>query len=221
MTEAEEASQFLKTSDELLSMKESPAAMLGEIVNIKPGFMSAERKWFAVCTRARNEKKISERLTRNNIENYCPLNKIRRQSGDRKKAILEPLFPSFVFVRTTEEELMLLKKTEGVVNIVFWHGKPAVFPDYEILTVRRFLNDYENVKLEKTVVSMNDHVRVLTGPIMEQEGNVISVNYKTVRITLPTMGYMMAAEVEVKNVEVIPVIPTQVSESRQTLYAIK
>jgi hypothetical protein len=38
---------------------------------------------------------------------------------------------------------------------------------------------------------------------MEQEGNVLAVRNRTVRISLPSLGYIMVAEVERQNVEVI------------------
>ena len=54
--------------------------------------MSTEKKWYAVYTRPKWEKKVAELLSRKRIENYCPLNKSIKQWSDRKKTIFEPLF---------------------------------------------------------------------------------------------------------------------------------
>jgi len=59
------------------------------------------------------------------------------------------------------------------------------------------------VKLEKTPISINDNVRILGGPLMEYEGQVLSTKNKTLKIYLPSMGYLMYAEIESSNVEVI------------------
>ncbi|MEY4660481.1 MAG: hypothetical protein RLZZ42_433, partial [Bacteroidota bacterium] len=61
-----------------------------------------KKKWFAVYTRSRCEKKVAQMLTKRGIVNYCPLNKKLRQWSDRKKYIFEPLFPSYVFVYIEE-----------------------------------------------------------------------------------------------------------------------
>jgi transcription antitermination factor NusG len=165
--------------------------------------MNENKKWFAVYTRPRWEKKVAEILTRRKIENYCPLNKVLRQWSDRKKVIQEPLFTSYVFVRVLEPDVASLKRFNGVINPVYWLGKPAVIRDSEIDTVRKFLSEYSNIKLEKTPVNVNDKIRVLSGPLMDLEGKVLSIANNTIKITLPSLGYMMFAELETSNVEVM------------------
>lgn len=168
-----------------------------------------EKKWYAVYTRPRCEKKVSESLVKMKINNYCPLRKVQRQWSDRKKIIHEPLFTSYVFVQIEETEQLPIRATDGVVNFVYWLGKPAVIRNEEITTIRHFLNDYENVNLEKTQVNVHDTVRVIGGPLMEQNGQVISVKNKVVKVMLPSLGYMMYVELKTSNVEII----SQVSSS--------
>src|SRR4030095_8525252 len=110
---------------------------------------SENLRWYALYTKPRWEKKVAEILMRKNVETYCPLNKVKRQWSDRKKVILEPLFHSYVFVRIPEKLQNHVRQTDGVINIVYWLGKPAVIRDAEIEVIKRFLNDFENVKLEK------------------------------------------------------------------------
>jgi transcription antitermination factor NusG len=162
-----------------------------------------EKKWYAVYTNNRCEKKVSELLTRKGIENYCPLTKIQKQWSDRKKTILEPLFTSYVFVRIIDREQSSVWKTQGIINFVYWLKKPAVIREAEIETIKNFLKSYTNVFIEKTEVNLNDTVKILTGPFMEQKGNVLSVKNNKVKIMLPTLGYWMHAEVETTNIKVI------------------
>ena len=173
--------------------------------------MNEIMKWFAVYTRPRSEKKVAEILTRRKIENYCPINKIVRQWSDRKKVVHEPLFTSYVFARVSESNVTALKQTNGVINLVYWLGKPAVIRDSEIEAVRKFLSEYSNIKLEKTPVSINDHVRVLSGPLMDLEGKVLSIGSNTVKLALPSLGYMMFAELETSNVSVLSHVPTEIN----------
>ena len=165
--------------------------------------MLETKNWYAVYTRPRWEKKVAGALTRTHIENYCPLNRVKRQWSDRKKYVLEPLFTSYVFVRVTEAEHALLKKTDGVVNMVYWLGKPAVIRDVEIDMIKGFLNECTDVKLEKRPIYLNDKVRVVGGPLSELEGQVIGLKTRTIKIMLPSLGYMMKAEVETGNVKVL------------------
>ncbi|MEO7310407.1 MAG: UpxY family transcription antiterminator [Chitinophagaceae bacterium] len=160
-------------------------------------------QWYAVYTKPRWEKKTAELLTRRQIENYCPLNKVVRKWSDRKKVVFEPLFTSYVFINAAEKEHSTIKQTDGILNFVYWLGKPAVIKNDEIDTIRKFLNEYEDVKLEQSTVNIHDTVRINTGPFMQMEGDVMEVKNRTVKVYLPSLGYAMMAEVEKANVEIL------------------
>jgi transcription antitermination factor NusG len=88
-------------------------------------------------------------LTNKGIESYCPLNKVRRQWSDRIKVVEEPLFKSYVFVRVSEESRTDVRMTDGVINFVYWDGKPALIKDREIQAIKLFLDEHEHVNLVK------------------------------------------------------------------------
>ena len=170
--------------------------------------MDTNKKWYAVYTRPRWEKKVADTLTKKHVENYCPLNKVLRQWADRKKLVYEPLFASYVFVHATPQEQLQIKQTDGILNFVYWLGQPAVIRDEEIDTIKQFLDEHYNVLLEQIDVNMNDHVKITSGPLMSREGDVIEVRNKTVKVHLPSLGYAMTAEVEKANVEIIHMTPS-------------
>jgi transcription antitermination factor NusG len=165
--------------------------------------MLTQKKWFALYTRPRWEKKVSYLLNRQKIENYCPVNKVQRKWSDRKKIVLEPLFTSYVFVNIDETQLLATKATDGVINFVHWLSRPAIIRDAEIETIKQFLNDFNNVQLEKIPVKTNDTVKIIRGALMEHRGQVIATKNKTIKISLPSLGFMMYAEVEASMVEII------------------
>ncbi len=161
-------------------------------------------KWYAVYTKLRCEKKVAETLTRKKIENYCPLNRVERYWSGSKKLIEEPLFTNYIFVRITELQHTELKKIYGIVNLVYWLGKPVVITDLEIETIRRFLNDHINVTIEKTTVDLDGPESKVDSAVRERERTVITVKNKKVYVILSSIGYIMAAEVETPDVILIP-----------------
>src|SRR5450759_4619611 len=92
--------------------------------------------WYAVSTRPRWEKKVAQVLDTKGIENYCPLNKVVKQWSDRKKIILEPIFRGYVFVKVEEQKKWDIKKIDGILNYVYWLGKPAKIKEEEINTIK-------------------------------------------------------------------------------------
>ncbi len=154
------------------------------------------KKWLAVYTRPRWEKKVNQLLVAKGTESYCPLNKVRRKWSDRMKLVEEPLFKSYVFVKVNEAERTAVRMTPGVINFVYWNGKPAVIKEKEIGNIRRFLDEYENVEVHASSLEVNQRVKVITGPLMDQEGKVLSVRHKTVKIAIDSLGYTLVAYIE-------------------------
>lgn len=163
--------------------------------------MAGKLSWYAVYTKPFWEKKVSGLLDRMNIENYCPVQKVVRQWSDRKKTLYEPLFKSYVFVHVTEKDISYVREVQGVINFVTFLGKPAVIRDNEIVTIRQFLNDYENVQVEKMTFEVNDRVKVIGGPFQNMGGNVVEIKNKTIRVLLPSFSYILSAEFEKSNLE--------------------
>ena len=178
--------------------------------------MFTEKKWYAVYTKSRCEKKVAQQLSQKGIEHYCPLNRVQKQWSDRKKIIFEPLFNSYVFVRITSEEQLAVRQTSGILNFVYWLSKPAVIRNDEIEIIKQFLDEHSSVKLEKVKVNLNDLARIIGGPFMEQEGQVVSIKNKTVKILLPSLGYLMYVEIETARIQIIR---ETASQYRQQLWA--
>lgn len=159
-----------------------------------------ETKWYAVYTKSRWEKKVAEQLNKLNIENYCPLNKVVRKWSDRKKVIEEPLFTSYVFVKINDKQMNSLRSVFGLVNFVYWLGKPAVIQDSEIDLIKTFLKNHNDVKIEQASLNIHDKVRVIDGPFVEMEGNVVAIKKKFVKVLIPSLRFFMTAEIEIENI---------------------
>ena len=155
-----------------------------------------QKKWYAVYAKPNNEKKVSALLTKKKIENYCPLNRATRlTTNEKRKESSEPLFQNYVFVHITEQDIAFIKQQSGVINFVYWLGRPVIIKGVEIENIQEFVETYSNIYLEKTEVSMNNMVRIVNKtPNFDEFDNVITINSTIVKITLPTMGYMLCAK---------------------------
>lgn len=163
-----------------------------------------ESNWNVLYTRSRCEKKVTALLSKQGIENYCPLNRVIRKWSDRHKLIYEPLFSSYVFVRPNAEDIYKISQlTNDIVNFVYWLGKPAIVKESEIDSIKAFLNAYTNVKLEKSDIQVNDNVRIISGPLMNRQGSITSIGNNKVKLAIPSLGYLMTAETNISNLSVL------------------
>jgi transcription antitermination factor NusG len=159
-------------------------------------------KWHAIYTKPRWEKKVHKLLTEKGIESYCPLNKVRRKWSDRIKVIEEPLFKSYVFVRVSEDARSNVRVTKGVVNFLYWDGKPAIIKDKEIQVIRKFLGEYENIGLIKVDLQPGQKVVVTGGALMDKEGKVLEVKNKVAKVLIESLGYVLVAEIDKTKLDV-------------------
>ncbi len=162
--------------------------------------MVVEKRWLAIYTKPRWEKKIFRILSDKGIHAYCPLNKVHRKWSDRIKLVEEPLFKSYVFVRVTAEEEDVVKRVPGVLNFVYWLGKPAEVKQGDINRIKRFLKDYQDVETFAVQLLPNTRVIITSGLLMDREARVISTSKKRVEVEISSMGYKLVAYVDKANV---------------------
>jgi transcription antitermination factor NusG len=161
------------------------------------------KKWYAVYTKPRWEKKVHTLLMEAGVECYCPLNKVHRKWSDRIKIVEEPLFKSYVFVRVNEEEKTPVRMVSGVVNFVYWQGKPAVIKDKEILAIRKFMNDYEDVEVKQLDIATDAIIVVKQGLLMGKKGTVKRVMRKKVEVLIESIGFSLTAYIDKSKIGVI------------------
>jgi len=155
------------------------------------------RRWYAIYTRPRWEKKVHALLEEKGIESYCPLNKVRKKWSDRYKIVNEPLFKSYVFVRIAEKDKTDVRLVAGVMNFVYWLGRPAVIKEEDILKIRKFLNDHESVAVESVKGTRpGDRVIINAGIFMDREGIVLEAGKKKVEVQFDSLGCRLVAVVD-------------------------
>lgn len=165
--------------------------------------MEIKKTWYAVYTRPRWEKKVASMLQEKGIENYCPINKVTRQWSDRKKVVHEPVFKGYVFVRLQEEKKWEVKEVNGILNFVYFLGKPAKIRDEEIDTIRRFLNEFNDVHVESRGLVVSSEVRIKQGVMMNYHGVVVEVLGNRAVVKIDTLDIQLSAHFDKKNLELI------------------
>ncbi len=158
--------------------------------------MEVEKKWYAIYTKPRWEKKIDASLVKKGVESWCPLKKIERQWSDRKKIIEEPLFKSYVFVRIGPGEKSLVLMTDGALNFVHYLKKPAVIRDEEINLIKKYLaeKDASISVISEEGYREETRIRVNHGVFMDKEGTVLRGGKKKVFVRLESLGQVMVVE---------------------------
>ena len=155
-----------------------------------------EQQWHVIYSKPRNEKMVHAAIVEAGFEVYCPLNKTRRKWSDRYKVVEEPLFRSYVFIKINGTQLYDILKFDGVVRFLYWNRKPAIVREEEIELIKRFLGQHESVRLESAEFQVDQHVTFTASNFMGQQGKVLEVRNKEVKVLIESMGYYLVATVD-------------------------
>jgi transcriptional antiterminator RfaH len=134
--------------------------------------------WYLLYTRPRQELKVSELLLKNKIESFLPLFKSTRQWHDRRKIILMPYFPNYLFIHIkATSEFSLVLATNGVCSFVKFGTRPAQITEDTIKKIKLVVSNGENVDVLNKKFSKGEVLKIETGvfqglfcEVVEHEG---------------------------------------------------
>ena len=159
-----------------------------------------QKNWYAVYTKPQCEKKVAAIFSKRKIDFFLPMVYEKMKTFKGQKFVFNPLFKSIVFAYVTPEETALLKQVNGVINLLYWLNRPAVIATDEIETIKEFVENYRNLKVEPAVVNSREVVNNYNGASVAIEGKLYAVTNKTIKANLPTIGYSLVAELEEESI---------------------
>ena len=164
-------------------------------------------RWYACRTRARAEKKVDRLLTAAGITSYVPLIERVRAWSDRSKRVAFPLFPGYVFARSTLDSLPEIVRTPNLIEIVRVNGAPTPIRETEIESIRSLVHGSQAIGQEPAAheyLVRGQEVRVIQGPFKDMVGILTEVRGKT-KIVVRLTAIRQAVSVEMASGFVLPV----------------
>ncbi len=155
-----------------------------------------ERKWYAIYTKPRWEKKVADRLEEKEIEHYLPMVKTLKIWSDRKKWVQEPLFKSYIFVHVRKEEYLPAIQTPGAVRYITFEKKAVAIPPVQIEAIKTFVNSGEELISESADMKIGDRVSVTRGSLKGLEGTLVEFHNKH-RVRIMIEGIRQSLHIKV------------------------
>lgn len=127
--------------------------------------------WYALYTRHQHEKSVAGSLSSRGVEVFLPLHEEIRSWSDRRKKLNLPLFPCYVFVRSSLNRKPDILTTAGVHSFVSFGNMPAAIPQSEMEQLRCAA---QLARIEPhPFLRYGDWVRVRVGPFQGMEGYLL------------------------------------------------
>lgn len=187
-------------------MIESPAVMAldrSAPLNPAPG-LPLSGDWHALYTRHQHEKSVALHLEQMGIQVFLPLYRAIHRWSDRRKQVVLPLLPCYVFFSGGLERKLPILNTPGVCSLVASGGRIAVIPAVELNAIQQAIKAGCPVE-PCPFIHSGDRIRVRSGPLAGLNGIVLRVK-DSMRIVLSvkTLCHSIAVEVDEADIERIP-----------------
>jgi len=122
------------------------------------------RHWFVVNTKPKNEDRASHNLLAGGYDVLSPKIRHRKYKEAGFVEVVEPLFPSYIFVRFHPvDDYYMIKYARGVKKIVSFAGKIVPLQDELIDFISRRLTDGV-ARVEKKKFRKGERVFIKEGP---------------------------------------------------------
>ncbi len=153
-------------------------------------------KWYAVYTLPRLEKVVHNDIIEMDFESFLPTREVVRQWSDRKKKVQEPLFPNYVFVKTSVQERFKLLPIKGLVRFIMFENQPVEIPEKAIEGIKNMVSSNSNITCESYVGNIGDKVLIKRGQFEGIEGVVTKENGKN-RLTIQIRALRQMVSVDI------------------------
>lgn len=137
------------------------------------------KRWYAIYTRSRAEKKVHEDLLKQGIESFLPVQRKLRQWKDRKKWVEFPVISGYCFVNISRVDYDRVLQNNNVVCYITFEGRAAEIREEQVEAMKRMLqqNDFE-VEITPETFSPGKKVEIIQGPLVGLRGELAEIRGK-------------------------------------------
>jgi len=153
------------------------------------------KDWYALYTRHQHEKAVAHHLQQMGFEVFLPLYRAVHQWKDRRKIVVMPLFPCYVFFSGDLRRRFEILNTPGVFSLVCCGARVGVIPVAELDAVRRAVTSLRSLQ-PHPFLQCGERIRVNSGPLAGIEG-IVQRKKDSLRIVLSVEMLRRSVSVEV------------------------
>jgi transcriptional antiterminator RfaH len=162
-----------------------------------------DKRWIAVYTRARAERRVALQINERGVTTFVPLRRRLHKWSDRSKWVEEPLIPSYVFVHLSLSEHHRLFDIPGFVRVIMFQGRVAVVHPAEIEFLRKAEEHPEAEAVAVDALARGQRVQIIGGLFAGYSGIVVR-GEKTfkVAVSIEELSYAVVVSVQATDVKV-------------------
>ena len=174
--------------------------------------------WYAVYTKHQHEKSTQHILASKGFEVLLPLHRVLHRWKDRTQIVFLPVFPCYLFLRTSLSRRLDIMTTSGVFGLVESGGHAVEVTESDINLIRKITLNPTKVE-PHPFLKCGERVTVYKGPLSGVDGVLVRIkNQYRVVLSVELLRKSVALEVDVSIIQPLTSTfdktPMRMSESR-------
>ncbi len=152
--------------------------------------------WYVLCVTPDKEIKIANILKSMGIEVFCPTSNEVRHWSERKETVSVPLFKSYIFVKISKRNRVLVFNVPGVTRYLFCEGRPAQVRDSEINTMKSWIEDDTVYEIVITKYSASNNITIRNSLFKDRQAAMKRLEKKNLIMILKCLDVVLHAKAE-------------------------
>lgn len=159
--------------------------------------------WFVLRTKSRRENIVEGGLEQKQINTFLPKRRIARAWKGKRRIIVSPLFPGYVFVQPHPHQFEDLRFIPGSCGLICAGNTPARIPECDLESVRIMIRSGAELSVNEELVP-GRRVEVLSGPFKGVQGEIARIKNKlNLFINAHMIGKSVQVEISAEKINVL------------------
>ena len=154
-----------------------------------------DENWYVFYVTAKHERKAENLLIRDGYTCYLPIISVVKQWTHRKKHVEEPLFKSYIFVKTKKNEIYSVLQTPSIISYIRFSGEPAIISQGHIDLIKDLIQNKTKFNISNERVRVGEQIVLKSGPFEGEKGIVKEIRgTKKLLVVLNSIDFTLEIE---------------------------
>ena len=132
-----------------------------------------ESKWYVAYITRHHETMAFNWIKAQGVEAMLPTRSVERKWSDRVKTIIEPWFPSYIFLKVSCREYFSILEHPSIIKYVSFGRVPAIVPDAQVALIRRVMAYNINCEIVPSNFKTGMAVQITQGILSGTKGEIV------------------------------------------------
>lgn len=173
-------------------------------------YFKNDEAWYVLFVNTNQEEKVKRILEKEMEEGYkfiVPTRELRERKKGEWHYVRKKLFPGYVLIKTSMniENYYKFKKIPGIIKLLRNEEEILTVSEKELKVLQMLLNNTENNIGISTIYRDKDNIRIISGPLLGLEGQIIKIDSRKGRakVNFNFMNEVRILELGIESVEKI------------------